>query len=568
MVCRDAFNGTLLWRRPIGPWGWPQWAANKFQDKDWTTITGGRTVVPNENQRRLVVDGDRLYATLGYEAPLAILDAATGKTLTTVAETAPVREIVSADGVVVVYSQVAEREPAQPKGKAQAAAAGVVTAVNGATGVVQWQKKTPQPKNLSLAVDRGRVVYRLAKALVCLDLQSGKELWRVEPLVASARTLVAHEGVVVLVDRTRLEARDGTTGKQLWQKEITPGMGLGTDDLFVIAGVVWPGIVAAKGGSATAVGYDLRTGEERKRVAVPDLLSPEHHHRCYRNKATDRYLIGAMEGTEFLDLQGTNHRQNNFVRGACKLGIMPCNGMLYVPADQCFCEPGAKLLGFKALTPAPAAPLKPVPGDQRLERGPAYTEIQNPKHENGNQGDWPTYRHDAARHGSTPGTVGDAVTESWRTKLGGSLTAPVAVGEQAFVAARDTHTLHALNLRTGQTLWTFTAGGRVDSPPTVHRGVVLFGSADGFVYCLRSDDGALAWRFLAAPCERRIVCDGQLESAWPVHGSVLVRDGIAYVAAGRSTYLDGGIRLYGLNPLTGKILHQGVLSGPFPNGKD
>jgi SAM-dependent methyltransferase len=68
VLCRDAFNGKLLWRRPIASWGWPQWATGRFQNSDWTTITGGRTVVPNENQRRLVIDGDRLYATLDYRA--------------------------------------------------------------------------------------------------------------------------------------------------------------------------------------------------------------------------------------------------------------------------------------------------------------------------------------------------------------------------------------------------------------------------------------------------------------------------------------------------------------------
>ena len=107
LLCRDAFNGKLLWRRPLESWGWPQWATDKFAGKDWTTIGGGRTVVPNENQRRLVVDGDRLYATLSYNAPLSILDAATGQTLATVAETAPARQILVADGVAVVHSQEA-----------------------------------------------------------------------------------------------------------------------------------------------------------------------------------------------------------------------------------------------------------------------------------------------------------------------------------------------------------------------------------------------------------------------------------------------------------------------------
>jgi hypothetical protein len=223
---------------------------------------------------------------------------------------------------------------------------------------------------------------------------------------------------------------------------------------------------------------------------------------------------------------------------------------------------------MKALGPAGVESVKPVPDDQRLERGPAYGETINPQSEIRNENDWPTYRHDTARHGTTPATVGSSVSDGWRAKLGGPLTAPVVVGNRVYVASSDAHTLHVLELSTGRAVWTFVAGGRIDSPPTVHKGLVLLGSADGWVYCLRSEDGALVWRFLAAPYDRRIVCDDRIESAWPVHGSVLVRDGIAYVAAGRSTYLDGGIRLYGLDPMTGRVLHRTTLSGPFPDGKE
>jgi hypothetical protein len=90
----------------------------------------------------------------------------------------------------------------------------------------------------------------------------------------------------------------------------------------------------------------------------------------------------------------------------------------------------------------------------------------------------------------------------------------------------------------------------------------LFGSADGCVYCLRASDGELVWRFLAAPADRRVAYYDQVESAWPVHGSVLVVDDVAYFTAGRSTYLDGGIRVYGLEPSTRKVLHKGLLEGP------
>ncbi len=131
-----------------------------------------------------------------------------------------------------------------------------------------------------------------------------------------------------------------------------------------------------------------------------------------------------------------------------------------------------------------------------------------------------------------------------------------------FVASVDTHTVHALDEQTGETVWTFTAGGRIDSPPTIYRGKALFGSADGYVYAVRVADGKLAWRFRAAVDDRRTFVNGQLESVWPVHGSVLVQGGKLIVAAGRSSYLDGGIRLYTLDPDTGRMLSETAMYSP------
>ena len=577
LLCRDAFNGKLLWRRPVEPWGWPEWAPEKLAGKDWTTVRAMRTAVPNENQRRVVVEGDRLFATLGYQAPLSILDAATGKVLATVSETAPARQIAVSDGVAVVYSSKAAQSDAEKRrGKAGPAAkpAGRLTAVNGENGKVLWQKSVTGLSGVSLAIDGGRVIFQAGKSLECLDLKTGRGLWNVEPNSGAARTLVACEGCVIGRAAKGLEVRDATTGKLVWHKQGIPEGSVWGEDLFVIEGVIWPSMRAVREPGATgraddvqAIGYDLKTGEPTKPIFAQDLLSPEHHHRCYRNKATDRYLIASMEGAEFLDLKGTNHVQNNFVRGACKMGMVPCNGMLYVPPDQCFCQPGGKLLGLTALSAADADEAAPLPDPQRLLKGPAFGKV--PADNAGSSpDDWPTFRHDAARHGSTAASVAPALGETWRVKLGPGLTAPVVAAGRVYAAAGDTHTVHALDLATGKPAWSFTAGGRIDSAPTVHRGAVLFGCADGYVYCLRADDGALAWRFLAAPADKRIASFDQVESVWPVHGSVLVRDGVAYVAAGRSTYLDGGIRLWGLDPATGKILHRTTLSGPLPDGKE
>jgi hypothetical protein len=78
---------------------------------------------------------------------------------------------------------------------------------------------------------------------------------------------------------------------------------------------------------------------------------------------------------------------------------------------------------------------------------------------------------------------------------------------------------------------------------------------------------------MAATYDRRVCAFDQLESAWPVHGSVLVQQdstvdpprAVVYCTAGRSSFLDGGIRVYGLEPATGAVLYQACLSGPRPD---
>ncbi|MBC8874579.1 MAG: PQQ-binding-like beta-propeller repeat protein [Planctomycetes bacterium] len=568
LVCRDAFNGKLLWKRSLESWGWREWAYERYAGKDWLKLRSARTVVPDENQRRIVADGDRVYATLSYRGPLSILDAATGDVITTVEATQNASEILVSDGIAVAYTRQAPDDTAERRGTGDAAGAALV-AVDGQSGEVLWRHESGQIRPLALAIDNGRVVYVAGKNLVALDLKDGNELWGVQPKRAAPRTLVAIDDVVLLHSGTHVAAHDATDGKQLWEQTGPPIGGGEVADLFVVGGLVWRGMICVtddgkptrKSQNALVVGWDLRTGEEKKRILVDNLRSPEHHHRCYRNKATTRYLISSFEGAEFLDFRGDNHGMNNWLRGACRNGMMPANGLLYVPPDQCFCQPGSKLLGYAAVKAGSDAPPETLADDQRLERGPAFGKV-----ETGNwkleKSEWPTFRHDAARSGATADSVPAGVAVDWKVKLDGTLTAPVAADGKLFVAKSDAHTVFALDMMSGEILWQFTAGGRVDSPPTVYKGMVLFGSADGRVYCLRATDGELAWRFLAAPVDRRVANFDQVESAWPVHGSVLVVNDVAYFTAGRSTYMDGGIRVYGLEPSTGKILHKGLLEGP------
>ena len=123
---------------------------------------------------------------------------------------------------------------------------------------------------------------------------------------------------------------------------------------------------------------------------------------------------------------------------------------------------------------------------------------------------------------------------AWEVNLGGKLSAMTIADGKAFVSQVDAHTLHALDAATGKPAWHFIAGGRIDSPPTYWKGRVIFGGKDGWVYCLRASDGALIWRFQAAPKIAQHGAFEQIESVWPVHGSVLVENDTVNCVAGRS----------------------------------
>ena len=86
-------------------------------------------------------------------------------------------------------------------------------------------------------------------------------------------------------------------------------------------------------------------------------------------------------------------------------------------------------------------------------------------------------------------------------------------------------------------------------PPTIHRGLCLFGTQErlGLLPAGRRRPRCV-WRLRAAPVDERIVAYGQLESPWPVPGSVLVVDDVAYFAAGRQSLADGGILVFAVEP--------------------
>lgn len=575
LVARDAFNGTVLWRRDMGPW---------FSQLQKLKMG------PSNLPRRLVAVDDTVFVTLALDAPLTALDAATGETRKTYAGTNGTDEILFSDGVLflAVNREGHRDEPAEVWRREKR----TLMAVEADTGETLWEREWPWVAPGSTAVGAGRVVFFDGRRVVALDRNTGGELWQSEALgqgspmpIWFAPCLVLYDDIVLFSgadsDATEYFRDNGKTmyalsaesGETLWKARHPASGYRSPEDVFVIDDLVWTsdvwGTRLKTPETGTVWGRDLRTGEVKVQFK-PDVRTHWFHHRCHRAKATERYLLMSRTGIEFVDFRKRHWTCHHWARGACLYGIMPANGMVYCPPHPCACYLQAKLYGFNALAPHSASRQKVIEAADaaaRLERGPAYdtsVDVLEP-----GEPDWPTFRADAARSGSVTATVPAALSAAWRTTIGGRLSSPVVAAGRLFVAAIDAHEVHALDAESGRPLWRFTAGGRVDSPPTIWEGRVLFGSADGHVYCLRADDGRLIWRYRAAPADLRMGAFGQIESVWPVHGSVLVSQAgrqqvELWCVAGRSMFLDGGMRLLRLDPVTGEKIAERILDDRWP----
>ena len=580
LIARDAFNGTLLWKRSI-----PSWHTHL-----WPFKSG-----PAHLPRRLVAVGDRVYTTLGFQAPLTELDAATGKTVRVYKDSDATEELIASEGVLflMVSDKPMNYNEYNPEtnniGQAKTRVAKQwpwderprrLMALDAATGEPLWTKDY-RIVPLTLAADENAVYFHDGERIIRLNRRNGDRVWASEPVSRRADipsnfgpTLVVYEDVVLFAGGDRsMAALSVKTGKTLWTSEHLRGGHNSPEDLLVVGDLVWSGAIAAGRDSGIFAGRDLHTGELKKEFP-PNIETYWFHHRCYRAKATERYLLPSRTGIEFVDFENKNWITHHWVRGGCLYGIMPCNGLVYAPPHSCACYLDAKLYGFNALAPESRSRKVPknISDADRLERGPAYAKIDSRESRAKNPSDWPTYRHDGQRSGFTKASVPTDLKRKWQAELGVGnsvssaepLTSLVVAGGRVFVASPDTHTVHALDADNGKPLWSYTAGGRVDSPPTIYRGRVLFGSADGYVYCLRASDGALAWRFRVAPVDRRLMAFEQLESVWPVHGSVLIQNEVAYCLGGRSMFLDGGMRMLQLDPETGRKLSEKILDNRDP----
>ncbi|MHC4072679.1 MAG: outer membrane protein assembly factor BamB family protein, partial [Planctomycetota bacterium] len=481
LIARDAFNGIVLWRH-----NFPDFEPATRYIKDMAV----------QLQRRLAAIGDTVYCTPGLNAPVTAFEAATGNIVKVYKGTELTQEFAYDHDVL--YLVIGDRM--------NAARYNIVKDIP-SKGTNLGGSDLKEPFGGS-GFRRGYAPESPDKAdpvcaIVAVLADSGKEIWRIEDIHSYTGCSLAIKGQYAVYQTAGgLFCVNPETGKKLWSidKEIQGGDGTEANTVVLSDSTVY----AQEGKSFYA--YSLKDGSEKWTAPIANNYekTADLYDRCYRNFITDRYYINSKTGgADFLDLASKKEFPNHWTRGTCGMGVLPCNGLLYVPPYSCQCSIGAMVKNFNAFytekgLESSEQPVK-IERRGRLVKGPAYEELKTQNSKFKTQSAWPAYRHDGKRSGVTSSSVPAKLKPLWTAQVQTVASALVVADNKVFVSDVDAHTVYALNASAGETIWRYVAGSRVDSPPAYYKGLVLFGSRDGWVHCVRASDGALAWRFKDLP---------------------------------------------------------------------
>jgi outer membrane protein assembly factor BamB len=465
------------------------------------------------------------------------------------------------------------------------------------TGEQLWAFDAGAPRNVAAGDDIVSLIQGQPKRgetpeAVALDLYTGELKWRradFDFLDKVYRTVQYGDHLAFECstlnnddDGNAIHVVSSQTGQDSWSKAYPPGMNHARQARPMFMGEeVW----ILHGGNTNTADKEnakrLPTEISSLNAANGETLKthPAGLTHCFPPVATTKYMFAGE--LDLTNLESGEVVANRITKANCSRenGWVPANGLVYTTPKHCTCWP--MLRGFVAM--ATKAPGGNHPADLPTEKltftVAKGTTTADPAAPAANAADWPVYRGDKWRSGSTSSAGPEKLETLWTVALStkaeiatfagkpagpilydwaenafvkGPLSPPTVANGIAYITRPDAHEVVALNASDSAVKWRFTADGRVDLPPSIHQGLALFGTHMGSVYALRADNGEVVWRIDAALNDERIVAYGQVESPWPVAGSVLIIGDDAFFAAGRQPFADGGVFVHSVKALTGE----------------
>ena len=568
LLCINAFNGTILWKRPL---------------------TEGFMI----HRNTMVATEDALY--LGGPEACEVIDGETGE----VRERILVPEgmgdgptwkwMAIEDGVL--YALVGNREVLVETQKSMRRGLG-----HWPWGM--WKGHEYADPNTSFGFGRTLIAY---------DLSDQKVLWNTsEKEFLDARALVMKgDQIVAYAPEKFLVALDRKTGGLRWRSknaDLLAAIGPNgraqhyitgyattsymkcTDDFLFFSGPQRERLVAASMKDGSLAWTYEETGNlqlvlrkdaiyaagEQNTIGLKldyqtgDVLAEFPARRaCTRaTGCVDSIFFRAHGGTVRVLTEQNTAQHIAPMRPPCQDGVLISNGHLYWGPWMCGCQ--LSLYGNIGLAP------QSLPGKEKIAPDPdeLYEKALRVYSENAvvpkltvEKGDWTRYEGDEARSKVSRTGIPQGIEKKWSvqvTENGELPTAPVTAGGFVFVADRA-GIVRAYDAATGELSWKSYTAGPVYYPPAISDDRLFVGSADGKVYAFSAGTGELLWTFRVGEPEQLIPVFGKLVSSWPVAGGVVVRDGTVYAAAGITHY--DGTYVVALDARSGERKAQNTTSG-------
>lgn len=586
LVARDAWNGTQLWRKNLGP---IFYGGLFYTARAPMVAMDGKVWAVNKDQQLLEMDGEtgevlRTMKTRHMTAHLMLVDgvlvAATWEGGDDVgAKTGIDRrplDIEVTEGTIEGFSL--------DSGERLWETAHMATSIRSADGRVYLVHRTGtdefeiakalKAKRRGEDPEQAEDPNRGAQIVVALDMKTGEVIWEVsaedlgaKPVDHLAVSLAGMGGVTVSRNTYAITQSEDSGGREaIWLNGETgeaivkrPNAGFP---------VIYDGAVHLGG-----VAFNPETGEQAEGIQGVNVGA---------TVCTPQVFVNGIKTNNRSLRYDDNGEAKTFgaARGSCMFAGIPANGAFYTAQTYCACAPGTAP-GFIAFGPIGTEPDRDsVIAGSELIQGPSYG-----KQSGEGASGWSTFMGNAERGNANPNAeipagelriawqaqIAAPMTEtnvegSWKDSLAGLMTAPVVSGGHVFAADLHRRKVVMSGADDGEVVWETHLGGRVTTPPTIFGGLCLIGAADGYVYALDESDGSLAWKLRMAPSERRMVSYAQLESPWAVFSSVLVDDeGTAYASAGRTTGAESGIVVRAFQPITGEVIWSETIA--YPEGR-
>ena len=562
LLCINAYNGTILWKRPL-PKGFMI------------------------HRNTMIATDDALY--MGDDKSCKVIDARTGKVRAEIKVSkkisdGPVWKWMGQQGDTL-FALVGSTEIKVDTRKSARRGLGhwpwsmwkghdyknprlafgfgrTLVAIDLKTNTIRWHHREKKDflDARALCLKGNRIYfYSPQKFLACIDAKNGKLLWKnsdKDLLKAIGPNGRAQHPITGYSTTCYMKCNDdslffaGPQRKKLVVASTKDGKLQWTHPVGNLQLVLRKDAIYAAGAQRTkGVCLDYATGKTLSTFIA--------RRACTRaTGSVDSIFFRASGGTVRL-MTDTKYEQHIApMRPPCQDGVLISNGNIYWGPWMCGCQ--LSLYGNIACRGQDKG--DDIHPDE-IYRNALVThgDILNVASLGTQPGDWTAYRGTNSRNDVTPVELPDNVTLQWQTTVstGDLPTAPVAAGGMVFVADR-TGVVRALDAN-GKLVWKAYTGGAVYYSPAIAHDRLYVGSADGRVYAFEAKTGRPLWTFRVAPQDRRIPVFGKLISRWPVAGGIAVEGETVYAAAGIAHY--DGTYVVALDARTGKLKARNDTSG-------